>query len=155
MRRIHRYIHVARITGGSRLRISNLGLPNVEMELPAAKEINLPENSAALYVTISSDTLDAAVAREGREILRSCIKREYSLIILDLKLVTSADATGLRWLAQLKETADWYNVALQTRINPSLALVLQLAAIPFNGRAGLQTTEIVEPAPRSPAASAV
>jgi anti-anti-sigma regulatory factor len=127
VRRIHKFIHVARITGASKLRISNLGLPNIEMEIPTATEIKLPENAQALYVTISGKTLNRLVAREGREILRSCMKREYSIVILDMQLVETADSLGLRWLARLKQTADWYNVLLQTRVSPTLALVLRLA----------------------------
>jgi hypothetical protein len=129
MRRLHRFIHVARIAATADPRISNLGLPNVEMELPAASEIDSPTGAPALYVTVSCDVLNRAVAREGRGILRSCIQREYNLVILDMKLVSTADAYGMRWLAQLKRTADWYRVALQTRLSPTLALVLKTAGV--------------------------
>jgi hypothetical protein len=127
MRRIHQFIHVAKITAASKLRIANLGRPNIELEIPGPQAIDLPESSQALYVTISAKVLDAAVAREGKEILRSCMKREYSLIILDMRMVQTADSHGLRWLARLKQTVDWYNVSLQTQIGPSLALVLKLS----------------------------
>ena len=129
MRRIHRFIHVAKITGASKLRISNLGQPNIEMEIPTSQTIDLPEDSQALYVTISAKVLDGAVGREGREILRNCMKREYALIILDMQLVQTADSRGLRWLARLKQTADWYNVSLQTRISPTLELALKMSGL--------------------------
>lgn len=129
MRRIHRFIHVARISATAGFRVSNLGQPNVEMELPAANDIDLPAGALALYVTISAEILDGAVGREGRGILRSCIQREYSLVILDMNLVRSADSEGLRWLARLKHTADWHNVALLTRVSPTLALILRSAGL--------------------------
>lgn len=43
MKRLHRFIHVARIGASATPRISNLGRPNIEMELPPG--------SLALYVT--------------------------------------------------------------------------------------------------------
>lgn len=129
MRRIHKFIHVARITTASKPRISNLGQPNVEMEIPTPQAIELPESSKALYVTISAKVLNGAVAREGQEILRSCIKRDYTMIILDMRLVQTADARGLRWLAKLKQTSEWYNVSLQTRISDTLRLVLSMAGL--------------------------
>ena len=125
MRRLHRYIHIARITATANFRVSNLGLPNVEMELPAAAAMELPAGALALYVTISGESLNRAVAREGRGLLRGCIRREYSLVILDMNLVRTADSAGLRWLARLKQAADWYNVALLTRASPTFALVLR------------------------------
>ena len=129
MRRLHRYIHVARISATAGFRVSNLGAPNVEMELPAAIDIDLPAGALALYVTISGEILNGAVAREGRGILRSCIQREYSLVILDMNLVRSADSEGLRWLARLKHTADWYSVALLSRLSPTLGVVLRSAGL--------------------------
>ena len=47
MRRIHRFIHVARISATAGFRVSNLGQPNVEMELPAANDIDLPAGASA------------------------------------------------------------------------------------------------------------
>ena len=125
MKRVHRFIHVARIGASASPRISNLGSPNVEMELPAAAQIDMPPGSLALYVTISAEVLDWRVAREGRSILRSCIQREYTLVLLDLNLVRTANSEGLRWLARLKEAADWHNVTLLTRVSPALSLVLR------------------------------
>lgn len=124
MKRIHRYIHVARI-GAATPKISNLGRPNVEMELPTADQIDIPPGAQALYVTISAEILDRKVAHEGRSILRGCIQREYSLVLLDMNLVRTADAEGLRWLARLKQAADWYNVTLLTRVSPALSLVFR------------------------------
>jgi hypothetical protein len=125
VKRLYRYIHIARITATAPLRISNLGLPNVEMALPAAAEMELPAGAIALYVTISGDSLNRAVAREGRVLLRGCIRREYSLVILDMNLVRTADSHGLRWLARMKQAADWYSVALLTRTSPTFSLVLR------------------------------
>lgn len=125
MKRLHRFIHVARIGAAATPRISNLGRPNVEMELPAAAQIDMPPGSFALYVTISAEVLDRRVAREGRSILRSCIQREYSLVLLDMNLVRTANSEGLRWLARLKEAADWYNVTLLTRLSPALSLLMR------------------------------
>ena len=125
MKRLHRFIHVARIGAAATPRISNLGRPNVEMELPAAAQIDMPPGSLALYVTISAEILNGHVAREGRSILRSCIQREYSLVLLDMNLVRTADSEGLRWLARLKEAADWHNVTLLTRLSPALSLVFR------------------------------
>ena len=127
MRRIHKFIHVAKITCASKPRISNLGQPNIEMDIPTPQALELPESSMALYVTVSAKVLDGAVAKEGREILRNCIKRDYTMIILDMRLVQTADARGLRWLAQLKQTTEWYNVSLQTRISETMNLVLSMA----------------------------
>ena len=125
MKRLHRFIHVARIGASATPRISNLGRPNVEMELPTAEQIDMPPGSFALYVTISAEILDRRVAREGRGILRSCIQREYSLVVLDMNLVRTASGEGLRWLSRLKEAADWYSVTLLTRVSPALALVFR------------------------------
>ena len=125
MKRLHRFIHIARIGAASLPRISNLGRPNVEMELPAAAQIDMPPGALALYVTISAEILGGPVAREGAGILRSCIQREYSLVLLDMNLVRTADSEGLRWLARLKEAADWHNVTLLTRLSPAFSLVLR------------------------------
>ena len=125
MKRVHRFIHIARIGASATPRISNLGRPNVEMELPAAAQIDMPPGALALYVTISAEILDRLVAREGRSILRSCIQREYSLLLLDMNLVRTANSEGLRWLARLQEAANWYNVTLLTRLSPALALVFR------------------------------
>ncbi len=127
MKRVHRYIHVARIGTPGAPRVSNLGRPNVEMELPTAEQINMPSGSVALYVTISAEILDRRVAREGRSILRSCIQRDYNFILLDMNLVRTADCEGLRWLSRLKEAADWYNVTLLTRLSPALSLIIRSA----------------------------
>ena len=125
MKRVHRFIHVARIGAAATPRISNLGRPNVEMELPAAAQIDMPPGSHALYVTISAEILDRHVAREGRSIVRGCIQREYSLVLLDMNLVRTADSEGLRWLARLQKAAEWYSVTLLTRLSPALSLVLR------------------------------
>jgi hypothetical protein len=127
MKRVHRFIHIARIGATATPRISNLGRPNVEMELPAAAQIDMPPGAHALYVTISAEILDRPVAREGRSIVRSCIQREYSLVLLDMNLVRTANSEGLRWLARLKEAADWHNVTLLTRLSPALSLVIRSA----------------------------
>ena len=73
--------------------------------------------------------IDRQVAREGRSILRSCIQREYSLLLLDMNLVRTANSEGLRWLARLKEAADWYNVSLLTRLSPALARVCRSTGV--------------------------
>lgn len=129
MRRIRQFIHVAKITGASKLRISNLGRPNIEMEIPAPEALDLPDSATALYVTISAKVFGKAVAHEGRDILRNCMKREYALIILDMRLAQTADSHGIRWLAQLMQTAHWYNISLRTRVSPAVALVLELAGL--------------------------
>lgn len=76
-------------------------------------------------VTICFADLNVLFLRRKDEALFEDRRREYSLVLLDMNLVRTASSEGLRWLARLKEAADWHNVTLLTRLSPALALVFR------------------------------
>ena len=76
-------------------------------------------------VTICFADLNVLFLRRKDEALFEDRRREYSLVLLDMNLVRTANSEGLRWLARLKEAADWHNVTLLTRLSPALALVFR------------------------------